>query len=212
MPALISATAHGMCQVAQSPGARGTRLSYALSIVPAAPSCPSNMRGCIGTHAPHICSAPPLTRSHVPARPQPGQASALHCTLHARSYRLMDDAGAQPLQGPGPGTALRIAARICRPRTPAAPHGSGSPPPYHQPARWSSLTECPLNARLETGVDPSFFLSITSPRQPAPCACGTSARRPAAATQPCAAPCARSAATRAARPRARPAWRPAAGA
>ncbi len=26
--------------------------------------------------------------------------------------------------------------------------------------RWSSLTECPLNARLETGVDLSFFLSF----------------------------------------------------
>jgi hypothetical protein len=31
--------------------------------------------------------------------------------------------------------------------------------PHTHRARWSSLTECPLNARLETGVDLSFFLS-----------------------------------------------------
>jgi hypothetical protein len=33
-----------------------------------------------------------------------------------------------------------------------------------RPSRWSSLTECPLNARLETGVDLSFFLIRPSQR------------------------------------------------
>jgi hypothetical protein len=64
-------------------------------------------------------------------------------------------------------------ARKAPPRLPSPFARGGSPPGRLPPpptldARWSSLTECPLNARLETGVDLSFFLSFPNWTRPAP--------------------------------------------
>jgi hypothetical protein len=54
--------------------------------------------------------------------------------------------------------ASSVAQALCRKEEPGlAPTAAGST--SSPSGRWSSLTECPLNARLETGVDLSFFLS-----------------------------------------------------
>jgi hypothetical protein len=56
-------------------------------------------------------------------------------------------------------SAGRSHAPIAR-RSPAAHSCPQHPSGLAPSARWSSLTECPLHARLETGVDLSFFLSF----------------------------------------------------
>jgi hypothetical protein len=50
-----------------------------------------------------------------------------------------------------------MAVACGRARRSTPPRASRASPKHG--GRWSSLTECPLNARLETGVDLSFFLS-----------------------------------------------------
>jgi hypothetical protein len=83
-----------------------------------------------------------------------------------RDTRPAKSRGSSPT--PALGFAVTAAPRTPPPRDPSPAAARLVAP--DRILRWSSLTECPRNARLETGVDLSFFLSSSGPHpcEPSP--------------------------------------------